>query len=276
MVVARSMEVTQKKTTASFKALDGTIRTVDKDSGERVTMSHKCTELDKNIPQFLGVSKPILEHVVFCHQEDSSWPLQEGAVLKKRFDDIFDSTRYAKALDAIKAEKKNYASLAKDLKADLEGLASHRHAATGFREELEDCKDKMSELEDKMKTCNDEITKEQNIMAEEKEIMNKVVSSRIRLDDKKSEKDTQTAVLEKQRELLGKDDLTEKHTYQELKDMLRELSDERQGNEATRLLERKEQEYAEVERQMEKWRRKANEYNSRKGKLEAERDAHTK
>lgn len=126
MVVARSMEVTQKKTAASFKALDGTIRTVDRETGERVTMSHKCSELDKSIPIYLGVSKPILEHVVFCHQEDSSWPLQEGAVLKKRFDDIFDSTRYAKALEAIKAEKKNYASQAKDLKAELEGLNSHK------------------------------------------------------------------------------------------------------------------------------------------------------
>ena len=89
---------------------------------------------------YLGVSKPILEHVMFCHQEESSWPLREGAELKKRFDDIFDSTRYAKALEAIKAEKKTYAALAKDLKAELEGLNSHKFAACGFREELEDCK----------------------------------------------------------------------------------------------------------------------------------------
>ena len=39
MVVARSMEVIQKKTALSFKALDGTIRTVNKETGERVTMS---------------------------------------------------------------------------------------------------------------------------------------------------------------------------------------------------------------------------------------------
>ena len=57
MVVARSMEVTQKKTTASFKALDGTIRTVNKETGERVTMSHKCTELDKSVPM---VSRVVL------------------------------------------------------------------------------------------------------------------------------------------------------------------------------------------------------------------------
>ena len=48
------------------------------------------------MPELLGVSKAILESVIFCHQEESSWPLQEGSVLKKKFDDIFDSARYTK------------------------------------------------------------------------------------------------------------------------------------------------------------------------------------
>ena len=96
MVVIRSMEVTQKKTTLSFKALDGILRTTDPSTNERVSMSHKCGELDRQIPQLMGVSKAVLEHVMFCHQEESNWPLREGAELKKRFDDIFDSTRYAK------------------------------------------------------------------------------------------------------------------------------------------------------------------------------------
>ena len=69
-------------------------------------MSHKCTELDKQLPQLLGVSRAILEHVVFCHQEESSWPLMEGAVLKKRFDDIFDSTKYTKALHIFRQTEK--------------------------------------------------------------------------------------------------------------------------------------------------------------------------
>ena len=69
----------------------------------------------------LGVSKAILTHVIFCHQEDSTWsvllllhlahcvcvyyttcrPLSEGKALKLKFDEIFASTRYSKALDAI-------------------------------------------------------------------------------------------------------------------------------------------------------------------------------
>ena len=68
-------------------------------------------------------------------------------MLKKCFDDIFDSTRNAKALKAIKAEKKNYTLIAKDLKAKLEGLKSHKFVATGFCEELEICMDTISGLE---------------------------------------------------------------------------------------------------------------------------------
>lgn len=37
--------------------------------------------------------RAILESVVFCHQEESSWPLQDPATLKKKFDEIFESTR---------------------------------------------------------------------------------------------------------------------------------------------------------------------------------------
>lgn len=42
----------------------------------------------------MGVSKPIIEHVIFCHQETSNWPLTEGTKVKARFDEIFAATRY--------------------------------------------------------------------------------------------------------------------------------------------------------------------------------------
>lgn len=38
----------------------------------------------------------VLENVIFVHQEDSNWPLAEGQVLKKKFDDIFAATKYTK------------------------------------------------------------------------------------------------------------------------------------------------------------------------------------
>jgi DNA repair protein RAD50 len=59
----------------------------------------------------LGVSKPILNYVIFCHQEDSNWPLEEGKKVKDKFDEIFDSAKYKNCLNNIrdvrKAEKEN-------------------------------------------------------------------------------------------------------------------------------------------------------------------------
>jgi len=93
--------------------------------------------MDSEIPQLLGVSKAVLENVIFCHQEDSYWPLAEPSALKKKFDDIFEATkcvplqlrqalsltyyRYTKALDSIKALRKDRAA---ELKADKERLVS--------------------------------------------------------------------------------------------------------------------------------------------------------
>jgi DNA repair protein RAD50 len=62
---------------------------------QRSVISTKCAEMDEEIPNLLGVSKAVLENVIFCHQEDSYWPLAEPAALKKKFDDIFEATRLA-------------------------------------------------------------------------------------------------------------------------------------------------------------------------------------
>ena len=60
---------------------------------QRGTISTKCAEMDAEMPHLLGVSKSVLENVIFCHQEDSYWPLAEPGTLKKKFDDIFEATR---------------------------------------------------------------------------------------------------------------------------------------------------------------------------------------
>jgi DNA repair exonuclease SbcCD ATPase subunit len=57
---------------------------------------------------------------IFCHQEESNWPLGDPATLKKKFDDIFASTRYTKALDVIKKQKKDLAQQLKEAKLRLD------------------------------------------------------------------------------------------------------------------------------------------------------------
>ena len=65
---------------------------------KRQTLSTKCAQLDTEVPAQLGVSKAILENVIFCHQEESNWPLSEPAALKKKFDDIFEATKFVPPL----------------------------------------------------------------------------------------------------------------------------------------------------------------------------------
>lgn len=83
-------------------------------NGERASISSRVAELDQIMPQYLGVSKAVLDSVIFCHQDESLWPMSEPSVLKKRFDEIFEAMKYTKAIDNIKAlRKKQNEELAK-------------------------------------------------------------------------------------------------------------------------------------------------------------------
>ena len=75
--------------------------------GERTAISSRIAELDQIMPQYLGVSRAILDSVIFCHQDDSLWPMSEPSTLKKKFDEIFEALKYRKAVDNIKVLRKN-------------------------------------------------------------------------------------------------------------------------------------------------------------------------
>jgi DNA repair protein RAD50 len=223
MVVVRSMELSQKKTTSTFRQLDGVLRTQDP-NGVRRNISHKCTELDRQVPQLMGVSKAILDYVLFCHQEDSSWPLQDSAVLKKRFDEIFDSSRYTKAIEVLRKKEKSYISLAKDIKVDLAGLQSHKHAAQGFRNELETLNENLEELEDTKKDALQKLASTEDEIANYREKIDAYEKLDNEIDVRKNELYQTKSNIQTQRELLD-EDMTETHTLDELQTMLREFDD---------------------------------------------------
>jgi DNA repair protein RAD50 len=154
----RSLQVTKKKKKLEFKALEGVIKTTN-DDNQQVSLPFRCSDMDRMIPENLGVSPAILENVIFVHQEESNWPLQEGAVLKKKFDDVFESTRYTKALEALAKTKKDTQAKAKELKADLGELSGHLAAATMSRKELQDnqsneenCETELSQINERLET----------------------------------------------------------------------------------------------------------------------------
>lgn len=68
MVVTRSMQLTQTKAKTTLKTLESLLSTVDPKTGEQVSVSSRCAQLDNEMPFHLGVSKAVLQNVIFCHQ----------------------------------------------------------------------------------------------------------------------------------------------------------------------------------------------------------------
>lgn len=137
MVCVRDLQVTQARSKMSFKALDAVIMTYkfaeDGVTKEKVSITHRCSEMDRLMPDLLGVPPAVLNHVVFVHQEDANWPLAEGAVLKKRFDEIFESARYTKALVDIRTARKEKADELKQARLDQELAKRDKAAADDMR-----------------------------------------------------------------------------------------------------------------------------------------------
>ncbi|GBG87082.1 hypothetical protein CBR_g44539 [Chara braunii] len=105
---------------------------------KKVCMSYRCADIDREVPKLMGVSKAILENVIFVHQDEANWPLAEAAVLKKKFDDVFSATRYTKALEAIKKLHKDQAQLIKEYKLKLDHLSSIKDAAMKLRKAMDE------------------------------------------------------------------------------------------------------------------------------------------
>ncbi|SCU95882.1 LAFA_0G02894g1_1 [Lachancea sp. 'fantastica'] len=124
MIVTRNIQLLVKKTTNTFKTLEGQLVALNR--GERTTLSSRAAELDTQVPLYMGVPTAILDYVVFCHQEDSLWPLSEPANLKKRFDEIFQAMKFTKALDSLKTIKKDMSVDIKLLRQSVEHLKVDR------------------------------------------------------------------------------------------------------------------------------------------------------
>uniref|UniRef100_F1KRQ5 DNA repair protein rad-50 n=2 Tax=Ascaris TaxID=6251 RepID=F1KRQ5_ASCSU len=79
---------------------------IETEPDEWKSLSSKVIDCKKEVLNLLGVPAAILEYVVFCHQEESTWPLDEPKKLKERFDEIFQVTGYVKAIELLKKEMK--------------------------------------------------------------------------------------------------------------------------------------------------------------------------
>ncbi|KAN0022287.1 hypothetical protein ACTFIU_004463 [Dictyostelium citrinum] len=136
IVASRSLSLIQKSNKKQeYKQIDASLQSYTSD-GQKVSKSFRCSDMDKEIPDLMGVAKPILKHVIFCHQEDSNWPLSESAKLKLKFDEIFSAVKYTKALKSLKDKRKELTTLIKELKLRLETISANIEHCNRIRKEL--------------------------------------------------------------------------------------------------------------------------------------------
>ena len=63
----------------------------------------------------LGVSKAVLEYVIFCHQEDQLWPFSDSNQLKKIFDELFDTSQFTQMIQQLQKQFKENKKKLKDI-----------------------------------------------------------------------------------------------------------------------------------------------------------------
>ena len=155
MVATRSVQLTVKKQTRSQKTLEGQLLMVK--DGERTAISSRVAELDQILPQYLGVSQAILDNVIFCHQDESLWPMSEPSALKKKFDEIFEALKYTKAIDNIKQLRKKqneelakYKIMEQHAKEDKDKARKAEKRSIQLSEEIEGLRTECDELSRKM------------------------------------------------------------------------------------------------------------------------------
>ena len=157
VLAIRSAQLTQNKTTRTYKALESVLRIKDLVSGKESSISHRCADMEKLVPQLMGVSAAVLDHVIFCHQDESFWPLGDSKSLKTKFDDIFASTRYTKALEAITKIRKEKNVQVKVMEADTRTIQAHMDNAHAKDDELKQLRQAMEDKSARIKAYDDEV-----------------------------------------------------------------------------------------------------------------------
>jgi DNA repair protein RAD50 len=156
IVCHRVLQSVQKATKIEQKQLDGSMERIEAATGKKTKITSRCAEINAEMVYNLGVSKAILNHVIFCHQEESNWPLSEGKALKTKFDEIFASTRYSKALDTIKKFQGEQRQQCKEYTVELTYLKELKTKSDELKENLKETQRSLDAINVEINRINNE------------------------------------------------------------------------------------------------------------------------
>lgn len=137
-----------------FKTLDQTVKRMD----DGTASAFRCANLNAMLPDIMRVTKPVLNNVIFVHQEDSLWPLGDSKKLKEKFDEIFAATRYTKALDTIRKFRKDQNAELKTVNVELMHYEDKVKVLERVRAEVDEIKVKYDELRQGIDSVDTEIS----------------------------------------------------------------------------------------------------------------------
>ncbi|KAK1788005.1 hypothetical protein P4O66_016479 [Electrophorus voltai] len=269
IAVQRSMQSTQKgKKAPEFKTLEGVITRIK--HGEKVSLSSKCAEIDREMISALGVSKSVLNHVIFCHQEESNWPLSEGKALKQKFDEIFSATRYIKVLETLRQLRLKQTNTVKYCQTELKYLKQNKEKAQEIKELLSTKEAQLASSKDNVQRFESQIDPLENRLNDIDDNLGKVMKldNDIKaLDSRKKQMEDDNCELEEKMEQVfqGSDEQL-KEMYQNHQRTVREK--ERRLTECQQDLER-------AGRECQRMNRLKGDLLVEQGRLQMEADRHT-
>ncbi|NWY74798.1 RAD50 protein, partial [Erithacus rubecula] len=257
LAVQRSMVCTQKGKTPDFKTLESVITRTK--HGEKVSLSSKCAEIDREMISALGVSKAVLNNVIFCHQEESNWPLSEGKALKQKFDEIFSATRYIKALEALRQVRLKQGLKVKECQTELKYLKQNKEKAQEIQDHLVNREAQLAASKENVMSIENQLEPLKDSLALVEQNLTKVV----RLDN-------DVKALESRKRQMEKDnqDLQQKmeKVFQGTDEQLRDRYQNHQ-----RIVKEKEKKLLDYKRDLDRATKECQRFNSEKSELLIER-----
>ncbi|CAG9858202.1 unnamed protein product [Phyllotreta striolata] len=156
ITVSKVLQVQNKNGTIRFSRLNNTVHKRDS-NGAPVDICNRNLDVDIYSCSAFKVSKSILNNVLFCHQENSLWPLDEPKQLKEKFDEIFDTKKYNQSIDNVRKYIKDNMKKLPHLKISLEDKKVLKNQAEKQRAKYEDLKEKLKDVEKDIKAKKEQL-----------------------------------------------------------------------------------------------------------------------
>ncbi|KAJ3663533.1 hypothetical protein Zmor_007787 [Zophobas morio] len=165
ITIARVVEVSQTEKQMKFSTKDSTLRRLTP-TGNTSSISGRCADITTECCQLMNVTPAVLNNVIFCHQENSLWPLDEGKKLKEKFDEIFDAQKYNKCTELFRKHCKTKHLEVKFLENELKNRKEKKDYVNAKTQTLQDKETKLEGLASDIETKDEELSGVRNRMNE--------------------------------------------------------------------------------------------------------------